>query len=140
MEGLKSVWQALGSLPNYNSGMIMLVLYLLGSIIGGKISGLSFTLDGFTMGNILMCMLAKIFLLLVFISIYLVISIVGKYRTWLSMLLAMGVSMLLFMMIPSASLLNSTLMNVILSLVGGLIFGIGIGSISNIVLKKSSLV
>jgi len=120
-------------------GVVLLLGFLLGSIIGGSIAKLSFEMDGFNVGNVIMCMISKIFLLLVFIPIILVMSIVGKEKTWLSMLLAFGISMLLFMMIPSVSPLNSTIINVILSLLGGLLFSFGIGAISNVVLKKSNI-
>ena len=39
-------------------------------MLGGAIAGLSFDLHGLNAGNIVMCMLAKIFLMLVFVSIF----------------------------------------------------------------------
>lgn len=123
-----------------NSGTIMILAYFIGSLIGGAIAGLNFQLVGFTLTNVIMCLLAKIFLLLVFTAIYLVMSVIGKHKTWLSMVLSLAVSMLLFMMIPSISPLTSTIINVALSLAGGVIFCTGIGAISNAILKKTSLV
>ena len=46
-------------------------------------------------------------------------------------------SMLLFMMIPIISPLNATIVNVILSFVGGILFSIGLCVISNQILKKN---
>ena len=59
-------------------GALMLIAYLIGSILGGAISGLSFDLGGLGVGNIVMCMLAKIFLMLVFVSIFTLVSVAAK--------------------------------------------------------------
>ena len=128
------------TLTFFVSGTIMILAYFIGSLIGGAIAGLNFQLVGFTLTNVIMCLLAKIFLLLVFTAIYLVMSVIGKHKTWLSMVLSLVVSMLLFMMIPSISPLTSTIINVALSLASGVIFCTGIGAISNAILKKTSLV
>ena len=48
--------------------------------------------------------------------------------------------MLLFMMVSMITPLNATLLNVILCLAGGAMFAFGLGAISRIVLKKTSLV
>jgi len=55
------------------------------------------------------------------------------------MILAFGTSMLLFTMVSMITPLNATIINVILCFAGGLLFSIGIGSISNILLKKRSI-
>lgn len=121
-------------------GASMILAYFLGAIIGGFIANLSFELINVELINILFCMLSKVLLVGVFVPIFLVMSVVGKQRTWLSMIGAFMVSMLLFTMIPMISPLNSTLINVLLSFVGAVLFSIGIGAISNIILKKTSLV
>ena len=90
--------------------------------------------------NIIMCMLSKLGLVLVFVPIFLVMSVAGKSRLWLSLIGSVGISMLLFMMVSAISPLNATFINVILSFGGALIFSIGIGSISNVILKKKILV
>ena len=59
---------------------------------------------------------------------------------WLSMILSFGASMLLFTMIPMITPLDSNITNVMLCLIGGILFSVGIGAISNTVLKKTSLV
>lgn len=48
--------------------------------------------------------------------------------------------MLLFTIVSMISPLDSTIVNVILNLVGGLLFSVGIGAISKIILNKTSLV
>ena len=85
-------------------------------------------------------MLSKIMLVAVFVPIYLVMSVVAKQRLWMSILLSLMVGMLLFMMIPMLTPLNATAMNVVLCLAGGVLFAIGLGAISNVILKKTSLV
>ena len=50
------------------------------------------------------------------------------------------VGMFLFMMIPMLTPLNATLGNALICAVGGVGFGFGLGAISNLILKKTSLV
>jgi len=56
------------------------------------------------------------------------------------LIVAFGAGMLMFMMIPIITPLNSTLINVILCLVGSVLFSVGVGVGSYYVLKKSSLI
>lgn len=121
-------------------GITMLVAFFIGALIGGAISNLSFELVGVNVINVVMCIISKFLLVAVFVPIFLVMSIVGKQRTWLSMILSFATSMLLFTMVSMISPLNATFMNVVLSFAGALMFSFGIGAISNLVLKKSSLV
>ena len=122
-------------------GAAMMVLaFFIGSIVGGAVSGLSFEMIGFNAGNLLMCVLSKMVLVSVFVPIYLIMSVVAKQKLWMSVLLSMMVGMFLFMMIPMLTPLNATLGNVLICAVGGVGFGFGLGAISNLVLKKTSLV
>ena len=118
----------------------MILGYFIGTLIGGAIASLSFEFIGFGLDNVVMCMLAKVLLVGVFVGIFLTMSLIGKQKTWLSMILSFGVSMLLFMMISSITPLNSTIINVILSLVGSLLFLVGLGVVSVKILEKTSLV
>ena len=128
------------TLSGFVCGAIMLIAYFLGSVIGGAISGLSFDLHGLNAGNIAMCMLAKIFLMLVFVSIFTLISVSAKQRAWLSICGSLGGGMLLFMTVSMITPLASTFINVALCAVGGAIFAFGLGACSRIVLRKTSLV
>ena len=121
-------------------GSLMLIFFFVGSLLGGTISGISFEMEGFNAFNIIMCMITKIGLVFVFASIFVVMSVVGKDKLWLSLIAGLGVSMLLFMMIPIISPLNANIMNVVLGILGGVIFAFGMGAISNIILKKTSLI
>ena len=128
------------TLSGFVCGALMLIAYLIGSILGGAISGLSFDLGGLGVGNIVMCMLAKIFLMLVFVSIFTLVSVAAKQRAWLSICGSLGGGMLLFMMVSMISPLGSTFINVVLCAAGGSLFAFGLGAISRVVLKKTSLV
>jgi len=121
-------------------GTFMLIAYFIGSMLGGAISGLSFDLAGLTAGNIVMCMLAKVFLMLVFVSIFTLISVAAKQKAWLAICGSLGGGMLLFMMVSMITPLGSTFINVILCLAGGTLFAVGLGAASKAVLKKTSLV
>ncbi|MFA6830571.1 MAG: ABC transporter permease [Bacilli bacterium] len=121
-------------------GMIYILLFIIGSIIGGSIVGLSFGLEGFNIGNLLCCILSKLLLMLVFVPIFVLAGTIGKQRLWLSMIASFGIGMLLFTMIPMITPLDSTALNPLLILVGGLLFSAGLGAISTVVLKKTSLV
>lgn len=121
-------------------GAFMLIAYFVGSILGGAMAGLSFDLHGLTAVNLVMCLLAKIFLMPVFVSIFTLISIAARQKAWLAICGSLGGGMLLFMIVSMITPLGSTLMNVILCLAGGALFGFGLGAISRVVLKKSSMV
>lgn len=118
---------------------LVLIAYFVGNILGSAIAGLSFEMTGFTFINLACCMLSKILMLPIFVALYLCMSVIGKQKTWLSMICSFVVCMFLFMMVPMISPLNSTFINVIMCLAGGLIFSIALGAASNIILKKTSL-
>ena len=128
------------SIVCFVGGASMIVAFFIGSMIGGAIAGLPFDLEGVSVGNIIMCMLSKILLVGIFTSIYILASVFAKQRLWLSLLLAFGIGMLMFMMIPIITPLNSTIINVLLCLVGASLFSVGIGFGSKAILEKSSLV
>ena len=121
-------------------GALMLIAYFIGSLLGGAIAGLSFELHGLNAENLVMCMLAKILLMLVFVSIFTLISVAAKQKAWLSICGSLGGGMLLFMMVSMITPLGSTVTNVLLCAVGGALFAFGLGSVSNLILKQTSLV
>ena len=128
------------TIAGFVCGTFMLIAYLVGSILGGAISGLSFDLHGLNAGNLVMCMLAKIFLMLVFVSIFTLISVAAKQKAWLSICGSLGGGMLLFMMVSMITPLNSTFIHVLLCVAGGAMFAFGLGAISKVILQKTSLV
>lgn len=121
-------------------GVLMLLCWLLGSVIGGVVASLPFDTMGASALGVVMCILSKLSLMAVFVPIFLVISIAAKHRAWLSICISLGGGMLLFMMIPMLTPLDANIMNVVLCLAGGAMFSVGLGAISNKVLNKTALV
>lgn len=128
------------SISMFLAGVLMIIMFFLGSMIGGAIAGLPFDLEGVNVYNVIMSVLSKALLVGIFSSIYVFASVVSKSKIWLSILLSLGIGMLLFMMIPMITPLNSTIVNVILCFAGSVLMGGGIGVGSYFVLKKTSLV
>ena len=122
----------------------MLAAFFVGSMIGGAICNsmfdLPFAMEGFGVFELVLCLLSKVALALVFVPIYVCVSVVAKQRAWLSIILSAAVGMLLFMMIPMLTPLDQTPMNLGLCAAGGAIFSLALGSISSLILKKTSLV
>ena len=136
----KADYVASKTLVLFVGSAFMMLAFVLGAILGGIFAGVSFEMVGFNVGNLIMSILAKILLCLIFVGIYLCMSVVAKQKLWLSILLSFGVGMFLFNIAPMVSPLNSGMLQVILCTVGGAGFAIGMGAISNAVLKKTSLV
>ena len=127
------------TLAGFVGGASMLLAFFAGTMLGGAISGLPFDTGVAGVSGIVMCMLAKIFLVAVFVPIYLLMSVLAKEKLWLSILLSLMIGMLFFMMIPMLTPLDSTIMNVVLCLAGGFVFSVGFGTISNLILKKKDI-
>ena len=136
----KTDYVASKTLVLFVGSAFMMLAFVLGAILGGIFAGVSFEMVGFNVGNLIMSILAKILLCLIFVGIYLCVSVVAKQKLWLSILLSFGVGMFLFNIAPMVSPLNSGILQVILCTAGGAGFAIGMGAISNVVLKKTSLV
>ena len=128
------------NLAGFLCGALMLILYFVGAVLGGAIAGLSFDLHGLTTMNLVMCMLAKIFLMPVFVSIFVLISVAAKQKAWLSICGSLGGGMLLFIMVSMITPLSSTIIHVIMCFAGGILFAVGLGIASKAVLNKTSLV
>ena len=128
------------TLAGFICGALMLIAYFAGTVLGGAIAGISFELHGLTAANLVMCMLAKICLMPVFVSIFTLISIAAKQKAWLSICGSLGGGMLLFMMVSMITPLGSTPINVALCAAGSAMFAFGLGAASNAVLKKTSMV
>jgi len=119
---------------------LMVLAFLVGSMLGGAVSGLPFSMIGFDLSGLVMCIISKMLIALVFVPIYLVMSVAAKQKVWLSLILSFAVGMLLFMMVPMISPLNSTVLNVLICVAVGALLSIGLGAVSNKVLKSTSLV
>lgn len=122
------------------AGGIMVLVFFIGSMVGGAIAGLSFALEGANAFNVIMCLLAKVLIVGVFVPMFIAVSVWAKDRSWLSILCAVAASALLFMMIPMITPLNSTPLNVIMCLAGAGLFSYGLGFVSKTVLNKTNIV
>lgn len=120
-------------------GGLMLLSFFTGAMVGGVISGLPFALDSLSAGNIVLCMVSKILLMAVFAAVYVMMGIICKQKLWLAILLSLGVGMFLFNIIPMVTPLNATILNVLLCLAGGVMFSVGLGFISKLILQKRDI-
>lgn len=128
------------TLVGFVGGVCMLLAFFIGTMLGGAISGLPFDTGAAGVSGIAMCMVSKLLLMAVFVPIYVTLSVAAKQRAWLSIIASLGVGMLFFMMIPMLTPLDSTILNVILCLAGGVLFSIGFGAVSHTILRKTGLV
>ncbi|MBR2023181.1 MAG: ABC transporter permease [Clostridia bacterium] len=136
----KSDYVASKTIVGFVSATAMFIAFFIGAMLGGGIANLPFTMDGFNGANFALCMLAKIFLTLVFVGVSVLAGAVAKHRAWLAVLLTFAFGMLLFAMIPMITPLDATLLHALLCAVGGIGFALGLGAISNVVLNKTSLI
>ena len=67
------------------------------------------------------------------------IAVIAKQKAWLSVVGSLMVGMLFFTMVPMITPLDASILNVVLCLVGGALFSVGIGAISNLILKKTNI-
>lgn len=128
------------TLAGFVGGACMLLAFFIGAMLGGAISGLPFDTGVAGVSGIVMCLLSKISLVGVFVPLYLAISVAAKQKTWLSLVGSLCIGMLFFMMIPMLTPLDASIMNVVLCLAGSVLFSVGLGAVSNLILKKISLV
>ena len=119
---------------------LMFLGFFVGAVLGGAIAGLPFDAGSAGIAGVVMCMLSKLGMVAVFVGISLLVSVAAKSKTWLSIVGGLMASMLLYTMVPMITPLDSGLMNVILCLAGGILFSIGLGAVSKIVLNKTNLV
>ncbi|MBQ8308893.1 MAG: ABC transporter permease [Clostridia bacterium] len=128
------------TLVGFVGGALMLLAFFIGAMLGGAIAGVSFELGEVGVAQIAACMLSKLCLVAVFVPIYLAVSVAAKQKAWLSIVGSLCVGMLLFTMIPMLTPLDSGIMNVVLCLAGGAMFSVGLGAVSDLILRKTSLV
>ena len=120
-------------------GVLMLLAFFVGTMLGGVIAGLPFAMDGFDGFSLILCLVTKLLLMAVFIPIYVVLSVVSKHRSWMSIPLCLMTGMFLFMMIPMLTPLDANFVHVILCGAGAACFCFGLGAVSNRVLIKNDL-
>ena len=124
----------------FAGGVLMLLSYFVGAMLGGAIAGLPFDTGDAGAAGIAMCMLAKLCLTMVFVAIDLAVCLAAKQKLWLSILGSLMAGMLLYTMVPMMTPLDSGPMNVILCAAGGAMFGAGLGVVGKLILNRTSLV
>nr|MCR5100182.1 hypothetical protein [Butyrivibrio sp.] len=121
-------------------GEIMIVSYLVGTFIGGIVSGISFEMIGFDYENLVYCLLSKGVLVAVFVSVYEFISIIARKKIWLLFACSLFFGGQLFMISQVITPINASNKNVIVCFVFAIIFGIGIGISSGKILEKINVI
>ena len=119
---------------------LMFLGFFVGAVLGGAIAGLPFDTGSAGIAGVVMCMLSKLGMVAVFVGIDFAASAAAKSRTWMSIVGSMVVAMLLYMMVPVITPLDSGIVNVIGCFVAGGLVCVGLGAVSNAILKKTSLV
>lgn len=121
-------------------GALMLLAYLVGTVLAGRFMGLPFDLGGLSGGNVVACLLSKMLLMPVFVSVFVTVSVAARQRGWLALCGSLMAGMLFFMMVPLVTPLSATVWHVLLCLLGGVLFAVTLGSVSRLILNRSDLV
>ena len=118
------------------SGAGMIVTYVFGAVVAGLLTGKSFDVNT---GGLVMCLISKVFLMGIFCSLFLGISVFFKNKLWMTIAFTFLFGMLLY---PAASVatLSSTVGTVLITFVAGITGAIAIGSVSSFFLRKRDLV
>ena len=91
----KTDYVASKTIIGFIAGALFLIAFFIGGVVGGSVAGLSFALGAAGVSGLVMCMLAKIFLTAVFVAIFLLMSVIAKSRSWMSICLSLFGGMLL---------------------------------------------
>lgn len=118
---------------------LLFFLFFVGALVGGKISSLPFAMDSFTLGNLLLCLLSKIALSGLFISLSLLCASFAKEKAWLSLLLSAALSTIFFMTASLLTPLNASLIHLFGCIAVGAVCSIGFGLLSALILRKTPL-
>ncbi len=119
---------------------LLVMVFFVGAMLGAAIAGLPFEMVGFNTANLVMCILTKILLMGVFVSIYVIASVAARQRLWLSIIISLMAGMLMFMMIPMMTPLDASPLHVLLCLAGSVLFGVGLGAVDTVILRKAAVV
>ena len=124
---------------SFITGALMLLFFFAGSMLAGRIAGLIFAMEGFAVWNLLLCMISKVLLMAIFAAIYVLMGVIAKRHSWMSILLSFMVGMFMFMVIPMMTPLDAGLINVVMCLAGAVIFTAVLGKAAQIVLERSDI-
>jgi len=117
-------------------GAGMIVTYLFGTVISGFLTGKAFDVN---FNGLIMCLISKTFLMGIFCSLFLSISVFFRDKLWLTIVFTFLFGMMLY---PAASIatLSSTAITMLITLMAGAIGTVTIGTVSSYILKNRDLV
>lgn len=128
------------TLAGFVCSAAMILAWLAGTLLGSAVAGLPFDLGTAGVSGLLLCLLGKVFLMLLFVALALLLAVAAKQKLWMSITLSLMAGMLFFMMIPMLTPLDSSAVNALGCLLGGVGFGSALDAGSNLILKKTDLV
>lgn len=127
------------SIVGFISGACMIIAYVLGTMVAGLISGLSFALGEATVLSTFICLLSKIFLMGIFVPLYITVAVFFKQKLWLSIIGSFAVGILFYPIAMMTAPLNANILNLILCIAGGAMLGVAFGALSTLILNKRDL-
>ena len=127
------------SATGFFSGACMILVYFVGAIFAGILSGKSFAVGEANILNLGMCILSKILLMGLFVPLYVTVSVFFKEKLWLALLGAFAVGILFYPVAMMSAPLNATIMNVVLCAAGSVMIGAAFGRISKLILSRRDL-
>ena len=127
------------SIVGFISGACMILSYVFGAMVAGLLAGLSFSLGSANILTVLNCLLSKICLMGVFVPLYITVAVFFKQKLWLSILGSFMVGILFYPIAMMTAPLNSTFLNLIMCIAGGILLGLAFGALSTLILNKRDL-
>lgn len=116
-------------------GAGMILAYLLGTVVAGMISGTTFDVN---VAGLILCVISKIFLMAVFCSLFLAISVFFRDKLWITIVLTFVFGMLFYPALSVATL-SSTVGTALVALVAGAVGAVVAGSVSTLILTRRDL-
>ena len=124
---------------SFVTGSLMLLAYFAGSMLAARMVGLTFAMEGFAAWNLLLCMISKVLLMAIFAAIYVLMSVIAKRRSWMSLLFSFTVGMFMFMVISLVTPLDANPMHVLLCAAGAVIFCAGLAKVGSQLLQSRDI-
>lgn len=127
------------SIVGFISGACMIIAYLLGALLAGLITGMSFALHGANVLNVFSCIFSKIFLMGIFVPLYITVAVFFKQKLWLSIIGSFCVGILFYPVATLSAPLNAGILHFLLCAVGSGLLGTGFGWLATFILNKRDL-
>lgn len=117
------------------SGAGMIIAYCIGTVAAGILMGKSFDVN---VAGLIMCLVSKVFLMGLFCSLFLSVSVFFRSNLWLTIIFTFLIGML-FYPVASIATLGANLFIVFASLIGSIAGAVLIGSVSRFILGHRDL-